>query len=485
MRKKSLLLALALCLTTTSSIFAIGGVDSPPLPAARHETKFASPEETKLDNGLRVIVVHRPGLPLLYAQVQIGQGAAADPPGLAGTATLTGELLTKGTESMSAPEIARTVESLGGSIGSGAGRETSAAYLAVMSNQVEPAFKILADVVLHPIFRQDEIDRLKNQRLDFLRVSLQQPGSLARYVTARSVFGSGAYGHAANGTLETLPKISRDNVVTFYQRYFKPSQATVILAGDITLAKARTLSEKFFNGWRNTGDAPNEEINSGAASWKPENLVIDMPEAGQAAVTTARPAIARSSPEYYTAIVVNSAFGSGLASRLNREIRIKRGLSYGAASSIEARRQPGLFSATAQTKNESAAEVAKLMQSELKRMVTDPVDGKELQGRKAVLTGGYARNLETNEGFVAQISELAAYHLPLNILDKYIPSIDAVTSAEVTDFARKYLAQPMSLVIVGKAAAFLEALKKSTPAVKVIEQKNLDLNQPDLTREGP
>ena len=180
MRKRSLLLALALCLTTTSSIFAIGGVDSPPLPAARHETKFASPEETKLDNGLRVIVVHRPGLPLLYAQVQIGQGAAADPPGLAGTATLTGELLTKGTESMSAPEIARTVESLGGSIGSGAGRETSAAYLAVMSNQVEPAFKILADVVLHPIFRQNEIDRLKNQRLDFLRVSLQQPGSLAR-----------------------------------------------------------------------------------------------------------------------------------------------------------------------------------------------------------------------------------------------------------------------------------------------------------------
>ena len=209
-----------------------------------------------------------------------------------------------------------------------------------------------------------------------------------------------------------------------------------------------------------------------------------MPEAGQAAVTAARPAITRTSPEYYAALVANAALGNGFASRLNREIRVKRGLSYGAGSSLEARRQPGLFSATVQTKNESAAEVAGLLEDQLKRMVTDPVAGAELQARKAVLTGRYARDLETNEGFVDKIAELAAYHLPLNTLDKYIPSINAVMSEAVTDFAKKYLAQPMSLVVVGKAKDFLEALKKNFPDLEVIEQKDLDLNQADLVRPG-
>jgi zinc protease len=471
-----------LSLTNTQSAFAIAGVNTAPAPSKKHESKFPTPQETKLNNGLRVIVVSRPALPLLSAEVLIGQGAAADPAGLAGTATMTGELLTKGTESMSAPEIAQTIESLGGSIGSGAGRETSAANIQVMSRNAEPALKILADVVLHPTFKPEEIDRLRNQRLDYLRVALQQPGSLARFVTERAVFGSGAFGHAVNGTLETLPKIKRDEITAMYQKYYRPGNAAFILAGDVTLAQAKTYAESLFGGWKNSGPSPNDNIISGSATWKPENLVIDMPEAGQAVVTLAKPAIKRDSPDYYTALVSNAALGNGFVSRLNREIRIKRGLSYGAGSSLEARRQPGLFSATAQTKNESAAEVAQLMKAELEQLVGDPVKGAELEGRKAVLTGRYARNLETNEGFVAGITGLVAYDLPLDTLNKYIPSIDAVTSEAVTDFAKKNLATATSLIIVGKATAFLDALKKNASDVRVIEQKNLDLNHPDLTK---
>ena len=180
--------------------------------------------------------------------------------------------------------------------------------------------------------------------------------------------------------------------------------------------------------------------------------------------------------------MANAALGNGFVSRLNREIRIKRGLSYGAGSSIDPRRDEGPFSASAQTKNQSAAEVASLMESELKRLVSDPVKGEELKSRQAVLTGRYARSLETNRGFVSEISDLATYDLPLDTLDKYIPSIDAVTSEAVTDFAKEYLAKPTSLVIVGKAGDFLEALRKSFPDVKVIEQKDLDLNRADLTK---
>jgi zinc protease len=478
------LFATVVCLTTLQSAWAIGGVDSPPAPSATHQTKFATPKETRLANGLRVIVAERHDLPLLAAQVVLRNGAEVDPQNLAGTASLTGELLSKGTETMSAPEIARAIESLGGSIDSGAGWDSSAASVVVMSDKAAEALKILADVVRHPAFKAEEIDRLKSQRLDGLRVALQQPGSLARFVTLRAVYGAGAYGHAASGTLDSVQAISRDQIVRLYQQYYQPRNAAFILAGDITLEQGKAFAEQFFGDWKSDQAPPNESIRSGASDWKPESVVIDMPEAGQAAVTVARPAIKRSSPDYYSGLVANAALGNGFVSRLNREIRIKRGLSYGAGSSLDPRREEGPFSASAQTKNESAAEVARLMQAELGRLVSEPVKGEELKSRQAVLVGRYARSLETNQGFVSQISDLATYDLPLDRLDKYIPSIDAVTSDAVTNFARKYLAQPMSLVIVGKAGAFLEPLKKNFPAMKVIEQKNLNLNQVSLTKEN-
>jgi zinc protease len=477
------LVASAFCLTTIQSAFAIAGVDTPPAPSARHEVKFASPKETRLENGLRVIVAERPELPLLAAQVLVRNGAEVDPDNFAGTASLTGELLTKGTETMSAPEIARAIESLGGSIDSGAGWDASAASMVVMSDKADEALKILADVMRHPAFKKEEIDRLKSQRLDGLRVAMQQPGSLARFVTSRVVYGGGAYGHAASGTRETVQAIGRDQITQLYQKYYQPRNAAFILAGDVTLAQGKAFAVKYFGDWQNGASSPNEMIHSGAAEWEPRHVVVDMAEAGQAAVTVARPVIERASPDYYSALVANAALGNGFVSRLNREIRIKRGLSYGAGSSLDPRREKGPFAASAQTKNESAAEVAGLMQSELKRLVSEPVKGEELKSRQAVLTGRYARQLETNQGFASEISDLATYDLPLDTLDKYIPSIDAVTSEAVTDFAKKYLAQPTSLVIVGKAADFIQPLKKDFADVKVIEQKDLDLNQADLTNK--
>jgi zinc protease len=211
-------LAAVFSLTIAQTAFAVGGVDTPPLPSARHETKFAAPRETQLANGLRVLVAERPGLPLLGAQVLIRSGAEIDREGFAGTASLTGDLLTKGTETMSAPEIARAVESLGGSIDSGAGWDASGASLVVMSNNADKALQILADVVRHPAFKQEEIDRLKSQRLDGLRVAMQQPASLARYVTSRVVYGAGAYGHAAGGTLEKLGAIGRVTITGLFKK---------------------------------------------------------------------------------------------------------------------------------------------------------------------------------------------------------------------------------------------------------------------------
>jgi len=470
---------------TVSSALAIGGIDTPPAPSAPHEAAFSQPKETKLANGLRVIVVERPGLPLLAAEVLVRSGAEVDDKDVAGTASMTGSLLTRGTATMSAPEIATAIESLGGTIDSGAHWEASRATIVVMSDKAEPALKILSDVVLHPTFKQEEVDRLKNQTLDGLRVALRQPGALSQFVAGRVLFGDAPYGHSHTGTMESVQAIKRDDIVKLYRTYYVPENAALILAGNLTLEQGRKYAEQFFGEWKGTMPPAREQASTNAAEWKPSSVVIDMPEAGQAAVSLARPGIKRNSPDYYAGLVANAALGNGFVSRLNREIRIKRGLSYGARSSLDARRDVGPFIATAQTKNQSAAEVANLMQVELKRMSTEPVQGEELKSRKAVLTGGYARNLETNGGFVGKISAMITTDLPLDTLNKFIPAINAVTTADVTGFSAKYFNSPPSLIIIGKAADFIEPLKKDFPDVKVIPVPEMDLNRADLTKAKP
>ena len=479
---RSSFIAVVIFGVTVRAALAISGVDTPPPPAPPHEINFTQPKETKLENGLRVIVAERPDLPLLAAEVVVRNGAEIDPPNLAGTASISGALLTKGTESMSAPQVASAIESLGGDISSGAGWDSSTASVVVMSDKAEAALTILADVVLHPAFKQEEIDRLKKQRLDGLRVALQQPGALAAFVTDRVVFDSGEYGHSTGGTIETVQAMQRDDIVKLYKSYYSPTNAAVIFVGKVTLEQGKAYAQKYFGAWKADATVVKAAPPS-TTEWKPENVVVDMPQAGQSAVALSRPAIKRSSPDYYSGLVANAALGNGFISRLNREIRIKRGLSYGARSSLDARRDTGPFTASAQTKNESASEVARLIMAELKRLATDPVQGEELKSRQAVLTGGYARGLETDEGFAGNLASLAAYNLPLDRLNAFIPKINAVKTEDVTAFVTKYLSSTPSLIIVGKAPAFIDPLKKDFPDVKVIPQSNLDLNRPGLVKE--
>lgn len=480
---RQLLLTIVFAVSSLHSAFAIAGVDKAPAPSAPRQTSFVKPKEFRLANGLRVVVAERPDLPLLAAQLLVRSGSEVDPEGRAGTASMTGSLLTKGTEKMSAPEIALAIESLGGSISSSGGWDSSSAAVVIMSDKAEPALGILADVVLHPTFKAEEVERLRKQSLDHLRVSLEQPGTLTSYVATRVLFPTGEYAHPSGGTLETLRAITRDDIVAVHRSYYRPDNAVLIFSGKITAEQGRAYAEKFFGGWRAEGQLAARDATAEVKDWKPTNIVVDMPNAGQASVTTAKPAMRRDSPEYYTGIVANAALGNGFASRLNREIRIKRGLSYGARSSLEPRRDAGSFGAAAQTKNESAAEVARLLQVELTRLSSEPVQDDELRSRQALLTGGYARSMETNQGVAGQIASLAVHNLPLDTLDKYIPSINAVKSEDITAFAKKYFSTPGAIIIAGQASAFLEPLKKDLPDVKVIAQKDLDLNRADLTKQ--
>jgi zinc protease len=471
------LMLLALCFSLPVVVRAQAPQATPPPPAPPRSVQFPKPVEKTLANGLRVIVIERAGTPLVTAQLVIKNGGEVDPPELAGLSNMVGDLTTKGTEKRSATQIAETVEALGGALYSSTRWDSTRVGVDVMSSKIGPAVDILADVVRRPTFKDEEIERLRQQTLDDLTVELSEPGSIARYVAARVVFGDAPYGQPLGGTLESIARITRDDFLKYHRRWYRPDNAILVLGGDITPKNAFALAERYFGDWKKPAEPlPTLPAPKPVVSAEPQVVVVDKPDAGQAAVLVARTGITRNDPDYFRGLVANSVL-NGYSGRLNQEIRIKRGLSYGAGSQLDTRRNVGPFVASAQTKNQSAVEVAELLLGEVSRLATAPVPDIELNPRKAVVVGNFARNLETSSGLVAQVATLAVYGISFDEINRYIGNVQSITASDVQRFAGSHLdAKATSIVIVGNASEFLPELRKKYPQVEVIPMAELDLN---------
>jgi zinc protease len=457
---------------------------TPPPPSAPHSAEFPKPVEKNLANGLRVIVVPRTGMPLVSAQLLIKSGGEVDPVDLSGVADLTASLLTRGTSTRSATQIAESIEALGGSLNSGAGWDSSAITTNVMSPRIGPALAMMSDVARNPSFKDEEIERLRRQTLSGLRSQLATAGSIARLVAVRVVYRDSPYGHPLSGTPESLARIKRDDIVKIHSMYYRPDNAILVIGGDITAANGFELAQKYFGDWQNPPNAlPKLQITTPESSANGRRiLVIDQPTAGQTAVLAVRSAINRDNPDYFRGIVANAVL-NGYSGRLNWEIRVKRGLSYGAGSSLDMRRSAGSFMATAQTKNPSGAQVASLTLAEISKLANGELLDSELATRKASLLGGFARSMETTGGVVNQFASLAMYGVPLDEINRYIGDVQAIKAADVKAFASTRLdAASTSVVIVGDAKQFLPELQKEFPNVEVIPAADLDLNSASLKK---
>jgi zinc protease len=443
-------------------------------------------KEVKLKNGLTVAVVEKRGTPIVSVQLVARTGASSESMDKAGLANMTASLLTKGTKTRTAEQIAEEMEFLGSSLNSGAGWISSTVGMTVTSDKLAPAMAIMSDVVLNPSFKPDEIDLLRSQTLDELKYNLTQPGFLASYVASAWSFRE----HPVGGTPASIGEISRENIESFYAQAFQPQSSVLIFVGDITAADAGKLAERFFGGWAagKSGSGPMSVAGNPPAATDPifrRFLVVDLPNSGQASVNYIAPIykVGRKSKDYYTASVLNSLLGGGYSSRLNQEIRIKRGLSYGARSLFGWRSDLSNFTATTQTKDVSAAEVAELILAEINRLrTTDPAD-EELGPRKAVLTGNFGRGLETTAGLAGALADLYSFGIPTSELNAYLGNVNSVQNASVKSFSTRNFANG-DVVIVGDYSKFKDDLAKRFPNAKVdvVKVSDLDLSSPTLRK---
>lgn len=450
-----------------------------PMPAPTEPVSPTTPPvaDFRLDNGLRVLVVEKDGLPLASARLNFNVGVADEPPGKAGLASMTAALLTQGTTTRTAPRIATEIEQLGASIGAGSGADFSNVYANAPANVFPRTVALMADLVRNPSFADEELDRQRDQTLDALRISLSTPGPVAAQAAARVVYGAASYGAPGSGTLTTLPNLTRDDVSGFHRTFYRPSEATLVFSGDITEADARALAQSAFGDWPDAAVKPAVQVNPAGQALPPRVVVIDQPGAGQAAVTVASRGVSRTDADYFPLTLGNTLLGGSFTSRLNQEIRIKRGLSYGTRSGLGVRREDGLFTASAQTRNDAAVEVSDLILAEVARLSTTRPTDSELTTRRAILTGAFGAALETVDGVGAQVANLALYDLPMSDLAAYVGDVEAIDGAAVQSaFAEHLPVDRASLVIVGDASQFIDALRAKHPNVEVIPITELNLD---------
>lgn len=418
-------------------------------------------EETRLDNGLRIVVAPRKQLPLASVELLLETGSADDPEGKAGLASFTAGLLRRGTESRSADEIVGAIEYVGGSLDAAAGPDASTVTASVTSENLPLALELVADVALHPSFPKNEFELHKRRVIAELAQELDDPGVVADRVMLRSILPDDhPYAEPTSGTRTSVATFKRSDLQKFHARHFVPARATLIVVGDVDPQEVRKLAKKHFGSWSG-GTAQEAPVQRPALPKRNRILVIHKDQASQVQVRIVGLAFPeKTDPAYFPATVANGAFGGGFTSRLVDEIRVNRGLSYNANSRFVQLQGAGFFVFKSFTKNETVGELLKVTLGEAEKAREAGFRPDEIARAQNYLTGLYPLRLETNDQIAAALGEMLLYGLPNDWVSKYRERLAEVTPAQANEAARDwFFAKPWGMVLVGDQAAIKRGLK--------------------------
>jgi zinc protease len=439
--------------------------------------------EATLSNGIKLVAVRTGAVPIATITMIVPGGSKTDPRDKAGIADLAADLADKGVAGMDATQIAAQFESLGASFGGGAGSDGTYFSLTAPVANLEKAGSLAAEIVRGATYPEDEFDRERKRAISNLQVALKEPGQLSRFISRMAMYGDAPYGSLPSGTIETLEAITREDLLAHRQTYFHPDVMQIVVSGGIAPEAAIATAEAMFGDWSvatPAGDIPEE---AAGESQPVRTIVIDMPDAGQAAVIATVRAPARQGKDFYALELANSVLGGGSSGRLFEEIRTKRSLSYGSGSGFADRADESILSASAQTKNETADEVAQIFFDEFARLGDEPLPEDLLQKRRLYLTGRYARSLETSGGFNAIVASLLQQGLGPSEAIQFADRLAAVDSDAASAAAQKYVdPAKATLVIVGDASQFLDDLRAIRGEIEVIAEDELDLSAPDFRK---
>jgi zinc protease len=434
-----------------------------PTPGKTAEMQVPSWTKTKLANGAELIVSIKRGLPLVSVSMDfIGGALQFEDPAKLGTATLTAQMMSEGTATRTGDQLADAQQMLGTSISTRVGRETGGMGFSALSDKLDAAFAIMADMLVNPSFPADALVRRRGQMVVGLTQAKDQPNAIANNVFSKVVYGDEhPYGRVV--TEATVNAVTRDDIVAFHQAYFQPGRAIITVVGDVDAAKVRASFEKAFASWKAGGDRPTFQYPATPPSKSRTIYLVDKPKSAQSVFALGIPGPSRDTPDYYAISVMNNILGELFQSRLNHLIREVKGYSYVVGSSFAFGRGPGAIRAgggivTAKTDSALIDFMAELQGVQGGKPFTEDEikQGKEslIQGLPSRFAGVFATS--------SAISSIYTQGLSEKYWQEYSANISAVTADDLVRVAKKYIdLERFNLVIVGDRATIEEPLRKT------------------------
>lgn len=425
--------------------------------------------ERRLENGLRLLIVEHHELPLVDARLVVRSGAEADPADRLGLATLTASLLDEGAADRDALAIADQVAFLGIALGTSSGWDMSTISLHAPTARLDSALALMADVALRPTFPAAELERLRQERLTSLLQLRDRGPAIADRVFPAMLYGdSHPYGRPLTGTEATTRAISRADVQSFYDRVYRPNNATLIVVGDVSVDDVVRRARALFGGWTER-PVTAAALTAPPAAAATKVHLVDKPGAAQSSVRIGSVGVARNTPDFFPLMVMNTVLGGSFTSRLNQNLRETHGYTYGARSGFAMRSAAGPFTASAEVVAAKTDSALIEFFREL-RAIRDTVPTAELEKTKSFLQLQLPGSFETTGDIAAQLVPIAVYGLPLDYYASYSQRIGAVTQEDVQRVARRYLdPDHMVVVIVGDRAS-IQAPLQAAGVAPVVEQ---------------
>ncbi len=466
MSNMSRILSTALLLTTTTvQLTAQSGIDRSkrPTSGAPVTLRFPKVERRTLSNGIAVALLENHELPIASVQVIVEARGILDPSDKDGLAIVLGQMLSEGTTSMTADQLAEAFADLGNNV--------SPTFFTTVTANVDRSLALMADMLMHPAFPAKSLDRIRANEMASIKRLRDQPGYVATRVFNNAVYGTG-HPYERVRTDESLTALTRDDLVGFHSTYYRPQNVTIVLAGDLKPKDALAKLETAFGGWPKGGKKTVYDIPAPKAAAATTIYLFDRPNSPQSVIYVGQVGPRRDSPDYYATELLNAGLGGIFNSRLNLNLREKHAYTYGANSGFTYRRAPevGAFSASAQVVTPKTDSALIELVNELKEIRdARPITAAELELARASQTLSLPLRFEALNSMAGAVAGILRDNLPADYYDQFSAHMAKVSVADATDAARKYLDPAhMAIVVVGDRKLIEAALRATKIAPVVI-----------------
>ena len=436
----------------------MSGVDRSRLPQPGPEPGFVFPSihRARLANGLSIAAVERRALPIVSLALVLPAGSAADPPHRPGLASLAADMLDEGAGDRSAVEIQEALARIGTQLDTDVGPDAVVLSLSLLDRFVPDALSLLADIAVRPRLDAADLDRVRTLRLNRIRQLRDVPGVNAEAVFASEIYGSHPYGHLTIGTSASLAGVVQADVAGFHRRHYDPARAMLIAAGAIERETFARQVEDAFSRWpaRNEGEPANS---MGGAVRPPQPsatepgrriVIVDRPGAAQTELRVGHLGVPRHTPDFHALLLLNAVIGGHFSSRLNLNLRERRGFTYGVRSAFDFRKMAGPFSVQTSVQTDATADAVAEILGELRAITRDrPASDDERGLSEATLTKGYPRSFETPAQVARGVAQMAVYDLPDDTFAQFCPRIRALAGADLERVAAQYLHPGRAIVV--------------------------------------